>query len=67
MQSRTIHFPSIIDLNKNLGSNFINSLLFSSPLELEIFWVPIRSVHSKFFVQKQIKVSSILLDDNSLL
>ena len=57
MQSNTTQFPSLIALYKNLGSNFNSSL--SSP-ESEIFCVPIRSEHSKFFVQKQTKDSSIL-------
>ena len=48
IQSKTTQLPSIIASYKNLGSNFINSL--SSPEESDIFWDPIRSVHSKFYV-----------------
>ena len=58
IQSKTTQFPSLIALYKNLGSNFNNSL--SSPDESEIFCVPMRSVHSKFFVQKHTNDSSIL-------
>ena len=58
--SKTIQLPSIIALYKILGSNFINSLL-SSPKQSDIFWVPIRSEHSKFLVQKQINDSFFFL------
>ena len=60
IQSKTTQFPSLIALYKNRGSNFNNSL--SSFEESDIFCVPIRSEHSKFFVQKQTKDSSILFD-----
>ena len=68
IQSKTTQLLFTIALYKNLGSNFISSLLLlSSPDESDIFLAPIRSEHSKFFCEKTYKCFAAFLDFISLL